>query len=74
MESSRRELLNDMAERRSILKTNQNTHYSLIFSIGLSKKITKICTTLVWIHTQNRYNIRQKGVCFYIEDSYIFWF
>ena len=27
MESSRRDLLNDMAEHRSILKNNQNTHY-----------------------------------------------
>ena len=26
MESSRRDLLNDMAEHRSILKSNQNTH------------------------------------------------
>jgi len=31
MESSRRDLLNDMAEHRSILKTNQNTHFSIIF-------------------------------------------
>jgi len=30
MESSRRELLNDMAEHTPILKNNQNTHYSLI--------------------------------------------
>jgi len=29
MESSRRDLLNDMAERSSILKNNQNTHFSL---------------------------------------------
>jgi len=27
MESSRRELLNDMAERKIILKNNQNTHH-----------------------------------------------
>jgi len=27
MESSRRDLLNDMAEHRSILKINENTHY-----------------------------------------------
>jgi len=27
MESSRRDLLNDVAERGSILKNNQNTHY-----------------------------------------------
>ena len=27
MESSRRDLLNDMAEHRSILKNNQNTYY-----------------------------------------------
>jgi len=27
MESSRRDLLNDMAERRSILKNIQNTYY-----------------------------------------------
>jgi len=27
MESSRQDLLNDMAEQRSILKTNQNTYY-----------------------------------------------
>jgi len=31
MESSRRVLLNDMAEHLSILKNNQNTLYSLIF-------------------------------------------
>jgi len=31
MESSRRDLLNDVAEHRSILKNNQNTPYSLIF-------------------------------------------
>jgi len=31
MESSRRDLLNDMAERKPILKNNQNTHYALIF-------------------------------------------
>jgi len=31
MESSRRELLNDMAEHRPVLKNNQNTHYSVIF-------------------------------------------
>jgi len=30
-ESSRRDLLNDMAEHRPILKNNQNTLYSLIF-------------------------------------------
>jgi len=30
IESSRRDLLNDMAEHRPILKNNQNTHYSLI--------------------------------------------
>jgi len=28
MESSRRDLLNDMAEHRPILNNNQNTHYS----------------------------------------------
>jgi len=31
MESSRRELLDDMAEYRPILENKQNTHYSLIF-------------------------------------------
>jgi len=31
MESSRRDLLNDMAEHRPILKHDKNTHYSLIF-------------------------------------------
>ena len=31
MESSRQDLLNDMAEHMPILKYNQNTHYSLIF-------------------------------------------
>jgi len=31
MESSRRDLLNDMAERKSILKNNQNTYYFVIF-------------------------------------------
>jgi len=31
MESSHRDLLNDMAEHRPILKNNQNTLYSLIF-------------------------------------------
>jgi len=31
MESSRRDLLNYMAELRSVLKNNQNTHFSLIF-------------------------------------------
>ena len=31
MESSRRGLLNDQAEHRPILKSNQNTHYSLCF-------------------------------------------
>jgi len=31
VESSHRDLLNYMAEHRSILKNNQNTHYSLIF-------------------------------------------
>jgi len=31
MESSRRDLVNDMAEHRPILKNNQNTHYSLVF-------------------------------------------
>jgi len=31
MESSRRDLLNDVAEHKSILKNNQNTLYSLIF-------------------------------------------
>jgi len=31
MESSRRYLLNDMAEHRPILKNNQNMHYSLSF-------------------------------------------
>jgi len=31
MESSRRDLLNDMAEHRPILKYNQNTNYSLVF-------------------------------------------
>ena len=31
MESSRPDLLNDMAEHRSTLRNNQNTHYSLIF-------------------------------------------
>ena len=31
MESSRRDLLNDMAEHRPIWKNNQNTLYSLIF-------------------------------------------
>jgi len=31
MESSCRDLLNDMAEQRSVLKNNQNTHYSHIF-------------------------------------------
>jgi len=31
MESSRRDLLNDVAEHRSILKNNKNTHYFLIF-------------------------------------------
>jgi len=31
IKSSRRDLLNDMAEHRSILKYYQNTHYSLIF-------------------------------------------
>jgi len=35
MESSRRDLLNDMAEQRPILINNQNTHYSLIFRIEL---------------------------------------
>ena len=31
MESSRRDLLNDMAEHRPILKNDQNTPYSLSF-------------------------------------------
>ena len=31
MESSRRDLFNEMSEHRSILKNNQYTHYSLIF-------------------------------------------
>jgi len=31
MESSPRDLSNDVAERGSILNNNQNTHYSLIF-------------------------------------------
>jgi len=31
MDSSRRDLLNDTAEHRSIFENNQNTHYSLIF-------------------------------------------
>jgi len=31
MKSSRRDLLNDMTEHRSILKNNQNTHYSLTY-------------------------------------------
>jgi len=31
MESSHRDLLNDMAEQRSILKNNQHTHFSLTF-------------------------------------------
>jgi len=35
MESSRIDLFNDMAERRLILKNNQNTYYSLIFKIDL---------------------------------------
>jgi len=31
MVSSRRDLLNDMAEHMSILKNNQNTHFSLTY-------------------------------------------
>ena len=31
MERSRRDLLNNMAEHRSIFNNNQNTHYSDIF-------------------------------------------
>ena len=31
MESSRRDLFNDVAEHKPILKNNQNTHKSLIF-------------------------------------------
>ena len=30
MESSRRDLLNDMAKHRPILKNNQNTHLALV--------------------------------------------
>jgi len=35
MESSRRDLLNYMAEHRPILKNKQNTHYPLLFRIDL---------------------------------------
>jgi len=34
METSHRDLSNDMAERKSILKNIQNTRYSLIFKIA----------------------------------------
>ena len=33
MESSRRDLFNDMAEHGAILKNDQNTHHSFIFNI-----------------------------------------
>ena len=39
MESSRRDLLNDMAEHRSISENNQNTQYSFFFKIELCSAI-----------------------------------